>query len=141
MDLKRLIEIIDKPLSEIEIDINLAGALVRYYRYIFPNENSCSGCISKMYSKLKTVNLEAMANCDFKLKDGVCVEIVFGSGRHISNMNLTNELAIEFLTINPKRASLFVKLPDDWQSSTPKPTKAEAKKQAPKKPRIYKKKI
>lgn len=80
-----------------------------------------------------------MANCDFKLKDGVCVPMVFGSDRYISNMNLTNELAIEFLTINPNRISLFVKYPADWQSAQPKAKPEKVAK--PKKPRIYKKKI
>ncbi len=134
------------PLSEIESNLSLTGAIVKYYRYIYPDENVCSGCWNKMYTKLKSIDidkLQAMADSEYKLKPGVWA-MKFGSTQHISNLNISNALAEEFLRINENRISLFTEFPADWKERvmgvSPKVGKMTAKPSAPKKPRVYKKK-
>lgn len=77
---------------------------------------NCSRCYAdafiEMYITFKKYGLRAMPN--FKLKRG----IVFRSANFpevVTNSNLTDELAIKWLQDNPKRASFFEIIPDNWE--------------------------
>ena len=60
--------------------------------------------------------MERQANARYVLKDGSgTMQLEFGSNRIISPANLTDELAVEFLAINPNRIVKFKKFPEDWQ--------------------------
>ena len=89
--------------------------------------------------------LKDMAQSDYKLKPGVW-PIKFGSTQHISNLNISNTLAEEFLRVNENRIGHFKEFPADWKERVFGPPPKEetglpaAKAKTPKKPRVYKKK-
>jgi len=52
---------------------------------------------------------------DFSLRNTGVHQINFGSDLFISNANMTNQLAIQFLKENPNRISLFETFPANWK--------------------------
>lgn len=48
-------------------------------------------------------------------KTSVIYKVEKGKGETISNDKMTDELAIQFLTINPDRIRLFSKYPENWK--------------------------
>lgn len=52
---------------------------------------------------------------EYKLKNGVLLQMEFGSSNFYTNDNLTNDIAEEYLVKYPGNANYFSKMPDDWQ--------------------------
>lgn len=85
---------------------------------------SCGGDIKFMISVLK--NKYKMTN--FKLiKPFVIYKLQKGSPKTISNDTMTDELAIEFLQIDPARIAVFSQYPENWEELIT-PTAPEAAK-------------
>lgn len=117
-----LAEILKFPVSDLQNNRSLKGRLMQYSMYIFGKASDCSGCkdaFKIQYEKLKKEGMSALEkkiNRDFDLKAGYVAQLRFGSSVHISNAVLTNELAIEFLSVNKARIKVFTKFPEDWES-------------------------
>jgi len=60
----------------------------------------------------------------FRLKDSQVVSFPKKS-IHLTNANLTDELAIEYLKAYPSNASVFVSIPDNWKELVNGNTKLE----------------
>ncbi len=73
----------------------------------------CQDCKSQVEAALIKLKAKDM-NFKFK-KNAAIYRIQKGSASVIHNGNITNELALEFLSIKPSRASLFSKVSDTWQ--------------------------
>lgn len=69
---------------------------------------ACNKC------KQKTTVEVVESSSNFKLRDLGIHQISFGAGEYISNMNMSDELALAFLNENPNRISLFEKFPENW---------------------------
>ncbi len=116
-----LAEILKTPVSDLEKNRSLKGRAMQYGMYIFGSIGDCSGCkdsFKNFYTKLKTEGMTALENKikrDFDLKPGYVAQLKFGSSVHISNAILTNELAVQFLSINKSRIKVFTKFPEDWE--------------------------
>lgn len=52
---------------------------------------------------------------NYALKNGVLLQINFGSGEMFTNDNLTDEAAEKYLAKYPKGISLFASAPTDWE--------------------------
>lgn len=117
-----LADILKFPVSDLQHNRSLKGRLMQYSMYIFGRYEDCSGCrdaFKLQYEKLKKEGMAALEkkiNRDFDLRPGYVAQLRFGSSIHISNAILTNELAIEFLSINKSRIKVFAKYPENWQS-------------------------
>ncbi len=77
----------------------------------------CTKCKKKTtVEKTVAENIELQSESKFKIKGIIgIIQMSFGSGQFISNANITDELAIEFLKINPNRISMFEVYPDNWK--------------------------
>jgi hypothetical protein len=64
-----------------------------------------------MIRKLK----KHMNMSDFELKGNAYYRLSKKTTKTINNKNITNDLAIEFLTIDPSRIRLFEKYPENWE--------------------------
>lgn len=117
-----LSDILKLSASDLQKDRSLKGRAMQYGMYIFGSVGDCNGCrdaFIKFYTKLKTEGMAALQkkiNRDFDLKPGYVAQLKFGSSVHISNAVLTNELALEFLSVNKARIKVFTKIPEDWES-------------------------
>ena len=117
-----LSELLNIPVSDLENNRSQKGRLMQYGMYVFGKAGDCSGCrdaFKQLYYKLKSEGMKALENKinrDFDLKAGYIAQLKFGSSVHISNAVLTNELAIEFLSVNKSRIKVFTKFPEDWEN-------------------------
>ena len=117
-----LSELLNIPVSDLENNRSQKGRLMQYGMYVFGKAGDCSGCrdaFKQLYYKLKSQGMKALENKinrDFDLKAGYIAQLKFGSSVHISNAVLTNELAIEFLSVNKSRIKVFTKFPEDWEN-------------------------
>ena len=117
-----LSELLNIPVSDLENNRSQKGRLMQYGMYVFGKAGDCSGCrdaFKQLYYKLKSEGMKALENKinrDFDLKSGYVAQLKFGSSVHISNAVLTNELAIEFLSVNKSRIKVFTKFPEDWEN-------------------------
>lgn len=78
----------------------------------------CTNCKKKnnTVEKMTVTKDETATVSKFKMRNNTGVhQISFGSGLFISNGNLTDELAFDFLKENPNRISLFEVFPEDWK--------------------------
>lgn len=79
---------------------------------------SCSDCyrdaVIEMYSYLRK-NGKMKEKSNYALKNGVLLQMNFGSSEMYTNDNLTDEAAEKYLAANPKGISLFSVAPDDWE--------------------------
>ena len=74
----------------------------------------CLTCWGDINFLISTLKREAMS-AKFELKSAFAIyKLEKGSAETISNGNITDELAIRYLKINPERISLFSRYPDDW---------------------------
>lgn len=75
----------------------------------------CSNCYRDAYieicTKLKRDNM-MKSNTDFQLKAGAVITF-FGSPKAYTNANLTDEVALRFLSLNATNVGLFSHLPSD----------------------------
>jgi hypothetical protein len=77
----------------------------------------CTSCKKKkvVESTISQNNIMTQ-NSQFMMRANTGVhQIQFGSGFLISNANMTDALAIEFLKENPNRISLFEVYPENWR--------------------------
>lgn len=116
-----LADLLANRVSDLKDNRSLKGRLMQYGMYIYGSIGECGGCSSgftDLYNNLKSTGMAALENKinrDFDLKDGYFAQMRFGSSVHVSNANLTNELALEFLSINKSRIKVFKKFPADWE--------------------------
>lgn len=79
---------------------------------------SCSNCYS---DAVITLLLYIRKHGGFKektsyrLKNGVLLQMGFGSSKFYTNDNLSDKVAEEYLAQFPDNSKLFAKLPDDWE--------------------------
>lgn len=92
---------------------------------------ACTSCKKKNSLPEKVVN-NVESQGEFKLRSNVgVIQLEFGSGLFLSNSNMTDELAVQFLKENPNRISLFEKYPSNWKEilfpneETDKPAKGK----------------
>lgn len=123
MTVETLENLISEPFDTLVQDIRKVERLASFYRAIYGSD-ACIGCggidtFRKYYSRIKEEGLQIMKNREnstFLLKKSISARpMKFGSNVMVSNANLTDELAIEFLQINPNRISLFEKYPENWR--------------------------
>lgn len=127
MDSKDLQSILNEPLDVVLSDISKLQRLVIVYQQIYGKE--CASCggddkYKKIFYKLKDEGLsilQNMENATFLFKKTVkSVPMEFGSSDFLTPLNLTDERAIQFLTIRPNLIVLFQKFPDNWRELTAK---------------------
>nr|DAS23954.1 MAG TPA: hypothetical protein [Caudoviricetes sp.] len=79
---------------------------------------SCSDCyrdaVIEMYSYLKKYG-KMKEKSNYALKNGVLLQVGFGSSEMYTNNNLTDEAAERFLAENPKGIVLFALTPSNWE--------------------------
>ena len=99
--------------------------LKRIYFEVFKEHLAvtCMNCVSDAIFRLKyylnnnnkhKMETTKIVPCDFKLKDN---QVIYIRARHmhITNDNLTNELALLLLRISVKNITNFVKYPENWK--------------------------
>jgi len=102
-------------------DVAKRGLLIQYYSQEFNDDKDlCATCrhkIQRYYNSLQSkFNQKSDKMSKFSLKkDTGSIPMTFGSSKFISNANITDELAIEFLKNNPNRSIVFETLPDNWE--------------------------
>lgn len=101
--------------------------VVAFYAYIFNEPDACLSCPSKLknyWTKLQESGLKILKNkimkkrnSKFTIKEGVpFLQMDFGSSVLFNNNSITDELAIEYLRINPnERISNFSTYPENWE--------------------------
>lgn len=81
-------------------------------------KTSCNDCyrdaVFEMYAYLKK-NGKMKEKTLYGLKNGVLLQMGFGSGEFYTNANLTDEAAERFLELNPDKVNFFSVLPDNWK--------------------------
>lgn len=86
-------------------------------------KTSCNDCyrdaVFEMYAYLKK-NGKMKEKTIYGLKNGVLLQMSFGSGEFYTNANLTDEAAERFLQANPDKANFFSVIPDDWEERVKK---------------------
>lgn len=105
--------------------------VIEVYKWLF-NEG-CSDCPGKFLGYINTIKNYAMdTKCNYKLKgDG---QVTVTGGKTMTNHNITDDLALAFLSVNPKsRISLFQIFPKDWEKKAASYGKEPVKKAAKKK--------
>lgn len=78
----------------------------------------CTGCPKRIpgyITRIKNYKKTKMNKPNFQFRQGVVFPIR-GTNEAYSNHNLTDEVAIQILKGNPKRKSLFAKMPDNVDS-------------------------
>lgn len=90
------------------------------YYYLFSREitnKGCSDCYRDAYieithylSKHKTMPEKSV----FVLKAGAIITF-FGESKCYSNANITDEVALRYLSLNPNNQKMFSSLPKDWE--------------------------
>lgn len=69
-----------------------------------------------LYKTNRILFEERMKEKRYQIARGVCMPLGFGSNRMIVYQNCTDELAIEFLSLDEKNSKYFEHLPDGWKS-------------------------
>lgn len=79
---------------------------------------SCSDCyhdaVIEMSVYLKKYGT-MKEKSEYRLKNGVLLQMNFGSSEFYTNANLTDEVAETYLAKYPNNVNYFSKLPEDWQ--------------------------
>ncbi|HRE77112.1 MAG TPA: hypothetical protein PLL09_04720 [Flavobacterium sp.] len=121
MDKERLKYLLELPFEVLSKDKDLKKELTEFYKFIY-GVKVCSSCKDKFptyHQKLSVDGLEKLemkSNGNFKLRDNIGVlQINFGEGKFISQLNCADEICIEFLKVNPNRISLFSDFPENWK--------------------------
>lgn len=128
--LKRL-NILVKPFEELYKDLERRGLLIKIYAETFEERDLCASCKEKVRNYYKKLRdhfkiKEIMANSKYRLKeDAGVMQMEFGSAEFISNDNITDEIAEQFLKINPNRIVVFEEFPEDWEDLISEDTQEE----------------
>ena len=124
MDSQKLSELLNESFDVLASDITKLQRLVSFYSRIYGVTPSCLSCggnkkYLEMYNKLKNEGLTIMSTqeqSEFLLKDGVSgIPLDFGSRVFLSPTTLTDELAVQFLSKNKRRITIFKKYPENWE--------------------------
>lgn len=123
-------------LDNSQIGVHINELANDYYK--LTNNTICKSCkadIHKMLNHLK----KHYSVVNFQLrKPNVIYKLQTGSPITISNSVMTDELAIEFLKINPERIKLFSMYPSNWDAeileNEPKKEASKTTKKTTKKP-------
>lgn len=95
-------------------------------------KTSCNDCyrdaVFEMYAYLKK-NGRMKERTLYRLKNGVLLQMAFGSGDFYTNANLTDEVAERYLGRYPERVNYFAVVPDDWQKRARKRVKGRPVKE------------
>ena len=93
------------------------------YRKVFRRDmnSSCKNCFTDSFFELYNLwksdlsKFTALFNCEFTLNFGEVLS-EFGSSDNIATrVNMTNDLALNYLSINRNNSRLFEVLPEDWK--------------------------
>ena len=119
-----VVEVVDK-LKELGGKIPLSSSdksdIEVIYHEVFGRtfvKTSCGDCyrdaVIEMYSYLKKYG-KMKEKSNYALKNGVLLQVGFGSSEMYTNDNLTDEAAERFLAENPKGIVLFTLTPSNWE--------------------------
>lgn len=90
-----------------------------YFALLNKTLGGCSQCEADallfLMMKKTEETMKKITECRFKLKQGVLLQGAKGLPM-VTCANLTDELAIAYLKDNPKRASMFLYIPDGWDT-------------------------
>ena len=89
---------------------------------------TCGNCLADAMiaiRKYPRAKLEQIMNCKFKLKSGVLLIDATGRLPEATAANLTDEIAIDYLRDNIKRADMFEELPENLEELLAEEEKAE----------------
>ena len=78
-------------------------------------------CYIKKHGKMKE-------KCAYKLKNGVLLQMEFGSSDFYVNETLTDEIAEQYLAKYPDSILFFAEYPDDWKERAAKKVEKKKKK-------------
>ena len=78
-------------------------------------------CYIKKHGKMKE-------KCAYKLKNGVLLQMEFGSSDFYVNETLTDEIAEQYLAKYPDNILFFAEYPDDWKERAAKKVEKKKKK-------------
>lgn len=124
--------------SDLLEDKELLKDMLRLYRYMY-DPSACAGC-SSQYSAMfeKVINGEKLllmkSNRNFEMKQGVSLQLEFGSRIIVNNHTLTDDLAIEHLTKNPNAIVHYAVFPENWQDIVAGKAKLVKKEASPEEP-------
>lgn len=118
-----IIEVVDR-LKELGGIASLSPSekmeIERLYRDVLDKKfthTSCSDCyhdaVIEMMLYLKKHG-KMKEKSEYKLKNGVLLQMEFGSSKFYTNDNLTDDVAEEYLAKYPNNANYFSKIPEDW---------------------------
>lgn len=80
---------------------------------------SCSNCYSDAVITLLLYirkHGRFKEKTSYRLKNGVLLQMEFGSSEFYTNDNLSDKVAEEYLAKFPENSNLFAELPDDWEA-------------------------
>ena len=63
---------------------------------------------------------------EYKVKNGILLQLAFGSSEFYSNANLTDDIAEQYLAKNPQDIVYFSDYPEDWEERVAKSKKSKA---------------
>ena len=108
----------------------------KVHRFEYPRRN-CGSCypdaVRGLIIYLQNENKFIMQKSDYELKNGASLQSS-NFAEHVTNKNITNELAEKFLRENPKRINFFSKFPEDWESRIEKETEAPEETEVTRRP-------
>jgi len=109
------LEFIKKTSSDELVNNHLKLVFDTYYKFF---GEVCTGCPTKIagyISRLKKQDKNIIMKKDtrkFRLKKGAIIPVP-GTSKAYSDVNITDEIALDILKINPNRKSIFSKLPSN----------------------------
>lgn len=104
--------------------------VIAFYAYLFNDPNPCASCQGKIkaywqklhQNGLNLLNQKQMKNNQkqnslFSLRSEITsLQMDFGSAEFFNNETLTDEIALRYLKINPKRIANFETYPQNWKT-------------------------
>lgn len=104
-------------------DLSSLSILIKWYCDQTGEERPCMGCeleksnfINRVISYIANIKKSGNMSSDkWKLKTNAVFPFRYGGSAHISNANLTEEKAIEFLKQNKNRIQVFATYPANWE--------------------------
>ena len=104
---------------------DLKKKFIALYEKVFNEKitNKCKGCLKRKLNKLLTMNtktIKLMAGRTFLLKPNTCIW-VDRLNLHITNENLTDEIAIKLLKTNRGYLKFFQEIPEGWDRTIVSP--------------------
>ena len=111
--------------DEILKNPDLKKKFITLYERIFNEKitNKCKGCLKRKLNKLLTMNtktIKLMAGRKFLLKPNTCIW-VDRLNLHITNENLTDEIAINLLKKNRGYLKFFQEISEGWDTKIVSP--------------------